>query len=124
MTLVTAYQDRDTMLRPLTVAPVAARLTPVTLAPFRRSYKQPPAILCLDWKRDLRNLLRILYELLILLLCASLSNGFSHLLARSLRSRNEIGRGDYPMQDVLWVAVTIVFFALSVAYVRFCDRMK
>jgi len=28
------------------------------------------------------------------------------------------------MQDVLWVAVTIVFFALSVAYVRFCDRMK
>jgi hypothetical protein len=29
-----------------------------------------------------------------------------------------------PMQDVLWTAVTIVFFAASVAYVRFCDRMK
>jgi hypothetical protein len=28
------------------------------------------------------------------------------------------------MQDVLWVGVTIVFFAASVAYVRFCDRMK
>jgi len=28
------------------------------------------------------------------------------------------------MQDVLWIAVTIVFFAGSVAYVRFCDRMK
>jgi len=28
------------------------------------------------------------------------------------------------MQDVLWIAVTIVFFAVSIAYVRFCDRMK
>jgi len=28
------------------------------------------------------------------------------------------------MQDVLWVAVTIAFFAASIAYVRFCDRMK
>jgi len=28
------------------------------------------------------------------------------------------------MQDVLWVAVTIAFFALSIAYVRFCERVK
>jgi len=28
------------------------------------------------------------------------------------------------MQDVLWIAVTITFFAASVAYVHFCDRMK
>jgi len=28
------------------------------------------------------------------------------------------------MQDVLWIAVTIAFFAASIAYVRFCDRMK
>jgi hypothetical protein len=28
------------------------------------------------------------------------------------------------MEDILWIAVTIAFFALSVAYVRFCDRMK
>jgi len=28
------------------------------------------------------------------------------------------------MQDVLWIAVTIAFFAVSIAYVRFCDRMK
>jgi len=28
------------------------------------------------------------------------------------------------MQDVMWVAVTIAFFALSIAYVHFCDRVK
>jgi hypothetical protein len=28
------------------------------------------------------------------------------------------------MQDVLWIAVTIAFFLLSIAYVRFCERMK
>jgi len=28
------------------------------------------------------------------------------------------------MQDVLWIAVTIGFFLLSIAYVRFCDRVK
>jgi len=28
------------------------------------------------------------------------------------------------MQDVLWIAVTIAFFALSIAYVHFCERMK
>jgi hypothetical protein len=28
------------------------------------------------------------------------------------------------MQDILWVAVTIAFFAASVAYVHFCDRVK
>ena len=28
------------------------------------------------------------------------------------------------MQDAIWVAVTIAFFALSIAYVHFCDRVK
>jgi len=28
------------------------------------------------------------------------------------------------MEDVIWVVVTIAFFAASIAYVRFCDRMK
>jgi hypothetical protein len=28
------------------------------------------------------------------------------------------------MQDVVWIVVTIAFFAASIAYVRFCDRMK
>jgi len=28
------------------------------------------------------------------------------------------------MQDAIWVAVTIAFFAVSVAYVHFCDRVK
>jgi hypothetical protein len=32
--------------------------------------------------------------------------------------------GGDPMQDVIWVAVTIAFFALSIGYVRFCDRLK
>jgi len=31
---------------------------------------------------------------------------------------------EIPMQDVLWIAVTVAFFAASVVYVRFCDRMK
>jgi hypothetical protein len=28
------------------------------------------------------------------------------------------------MQDILWILVTIAFFALSVGYVHFCDRLK
>jgi len=28
------------------------------------------------------------------------------------------------MQDLIFVAITIAFFVLSVAYVRFCDRMR
>jgi len=28
------------------------------------------------------------------------------------------------MQDVLWIVVTIAFFAAATAYVRFCDRVK
>lgn len=28
------------------------------------------------------------------------------------------------LQDILWIAVTIAFFALSIGYVHFCDRMK
>jgi len=32
--------------------------------------------------------------------------------------------GDLLMQDVFWVAVTVAFFAVSIAYVHFCDRVK
>lgn len=28
------------------------------------------------------------------------------------------------MQDLIFVAITIVFFVLSIAYVRFCDRVR
>jgi len=28
------------------------------------------------------------------------------------------------MEDVLWIVVTIAFFLLSIAYVRFCDQVK
>jgi len=28
------------------------------------------------------------------------------------------------MQDLIFVAITIAFFAVSLAYVRFCDRVK
>jgi len=28
------------------------------------------------------------------------------------------------MQDLIFVAVTIAFFALSLGYVHFCDRVK
>jgi len=28
------------------------------------------------------------------------------------------------MQDLLFVAITIAFFALSLGYVAFCDRLK
>jgi hypothetical protein len=28
------------------------------------------------------------------------------------------------MQDLPWIAVTIGFFAVAIAYVHFCDRVK
>jgi len=28
------------------------------------------------------------------------------------------------MQDVFWIAVTIAFFAVAIAYVHFCERVK
>jgi hypothetical protein len=28
------------------------------------------------------------------------------------------------MQDLLWIGITITFFLLSIAYVRFCERLK
>ena len=28
------------------------------------------------------------------------------------------------LEDIIWIAVTIAFFALSIGYVRFCERMK
>jgi hypothetical protein len=33
-------------------------------------------------------------------------------------------KGRFHMQDILWTAVTIAFFAASIAYVHFCDRVK
>jgi hypothetical protein len=32
--------------------------------------------------------------------------------------------GEHSMQDVVWILVTIAFFALSIAYVQFCERVK
>jgi len=32
--------------------------------------------------------------------------------------------GELFMQDILWVLLTIAFFVVSIAYVRFCDRVK
>jgi len=28
------------------------------------------------------------------------------------------------MQDIVWIAVTVAFFVVSIGYVRFCDRIK
>jgi cbb3-type cytochrome oxidase subunit 3 len=28
------------------------------------------------------------------------------------------------MQDLIFIALTIAFFGISIAYVRFCDRMR
>jgi len=28
------------------------------------------------------------------------------------------------MEDFMWIAVTIAFFALAIGYVHFCDRVK
>lgn len=33
-------------------------------------------------------------------------------------------RKEARMQDAIWVAVTIAFFAASIAYVHFCERVK
>lgn len=32
--------------------------------------------------------------------------------------------GGTSMQDVIFIAVTVAFFVLSIAYVRFCERVK
>jgi len=28
------------------------------------------------------------------------------------------------MQDIVFLAITVAFFAVSIAYVQFCDRVK
>jgi len=28
------------------------------------------------------------------------------------------------MQDIVYLAITVAFFAVSIAYVHFCDRVK
>ena len=28
------------------------------------------------------------------------------------------------MEDILWIAITVAFFALAIGYVRFCERMR
>jgi hypothetical protein len=30
----------------------------------------------------------------------------------------------FALEDLIWIAVTIAFFALSIGYVHFCDRVK
>ena len=43
----------------------------------------------------------------------------------SLRVLRHFGftRG-YSMQDLIWIAVSIAFFVVSIGYVRLCDRVK
>jgi len=41
---------------------------------------------------------------------------------RSLTCSKRVGEG--VMQDLLWIGVTVTFFVLSIAYVRFCERLK
>jgi hypothetical protein len=36
----------------------------------------------------------------------------------------EFLKTEIKMQDVVWLVVTIAFFALSIAYVHFCERVK
>jgi hypothetical protein len=28
------------------------------------------------------------------------------------------------MQDIIWIAITVVFFGAAIGYVRFCNRME
>jgi hypothetical protein len=45
--------------------------------------------------------------------------------ARKARGdRDRISFPETDMQDVLWIAVTLAFFAVSIAYVHFCERVK
>lgn len=84
--------------------------------------------------------LRILYEELIPHLRGTTENGVRELVARSVGHESLIRRPlvlvrerqnwrcarqeRRSMQDLFWTVVTIAFFAVSVAYVRFCDRLK
>ena len=40
------------------------------------------------------------------------------------RVDHDVVLGRVSMQDIIFVAITIAFFALSIGYVRFCDRVK
>ena len=37
---------------------------------------------------------------------------------------NSNGKGSTPMRDVIFVVATIVFFVVSVEYVKACERLK
>jgi hypothetical protein len=45
-------------------------------------------------------------------------------MRRTNYCRADISRGNTIMEDLIWVAITIAFFALSIGYVHFCDRVK
>lgn len=38
--------------------------------------------------------------------------------------RTRISFPETSMQDLLWIVVTVAFFAVSIAYVHFCERVK
>jgi hypothetical protein len=40
------------------------------------------------------------------------------------REAQEVSSGDAGMQDLIYVAITLAFFVVSIAYVEFCDRIK
>ena len=44
--------------------------------------------------------------------------------ADSSRSSEQINRGDIAMRDIIFVAATFAFFLISIAYVKFCDRIR
>jgi len=44
--------------------------------------------------------------------------------SRAVKVGAVIAGGNRVMQDIMWVAATVTFFVLSIAYVRFCDRLK
>jgi hypothetical protein len=53
------------------------------------------------------------------------SNCYVSISSRSFaRYRRKDSEENQPMQDLIWIGVTIAFFALSVAYVKFCDWVK
>jgi hypothetical protein len=55
----------------------------------------------------------------------NLYSGFVRIVMRRTNyCRADISRGNTIMEDLIWVAITIAFFALSIGYVHFCDRVK
>lgn len=46
------------------------------------------------------------------------------MLLRAFRLRLRKNRRIQDMRDIIFVAITIAFFLISIAYVKFCDRIR